>query len=357
MRVLTVNTGSSSVKLRVLDADDRVVTTRDSTPDDLADDVADLVGNVDAVGHRIVHGGPDHVAPEPVTDALLGDLRALTPLAPLHQPIALDAVIAVRRVAPELPAVTCFDTAFHADLPAAARTFAMPREWRERHDLRRYGFHGLSYAWSTRRAAELLGAQDRRLVIAHLGSGASLAAVRAGRPVDTTMGLTPLDGLVMATRSGSVDPGLLLHLLRKGASVDDLDELLERQSGVLGLSGVSADLRSVIAARDGGDERARLAVDVFVHRLVTGIGAMVGALGDLDAIVFTGGIGEHSAEVRARAAGAFAWAGAVIDERANATASGDVDISGTDASVRVLVVTAREDLVIARAARTLIGST
>jgi acetate kinase len=192
-------------------------------------------------------------------------------------------------------------------------------------------------------------------VSCHLGGGSSLAAVDRGRSVDTTMGLTPLDGLVMATRSGSVDPGLLLHLLRHRTSVDELDDLLERRSGISGLSGVSADLREVLAARDGGDERAGLAVDVFVHRLVTGIGAMIGALGGLDALVFTGGIGEHSVEIRARAVAPFAWLGADVDDDANAAATGDADVSAPEARVRVLVVTAREDLVIARAARALIG--
>ena len=242
-------------------------------------------------------------------------------------------------------------------MPDAARAYGGPHQWLD-DGLRRYGFHGLSHEHATTRSAALLGRApgDVRLVSCHLGGGSSIAAVDRGRSVDTTMGFTPLDGLVMATRAGAVDPGLLLHLLRHGTSVDELDDVLERRSGVFGLSGVSADLRLVIAARDGGDERARLAVDVFVHRLVTGIGAMIGALGGLDAIVFTGGIGEHSAEVRARAVAAFAWMGAVVDETANAAVTGDADISGPDARVRVLVVTAREDLVIAHATRTLTAS-
>ena len=359
MRVLTVNTGSSSVKLRVLDADDRVVTTRDSTPDDLADDVADLVGDVDAVGHRIVHGGPDHVAPERVTDALLTDLRGLTPLAPLHQPIALDAVIAVRRVAPDLPAVTCFDTAFHADLPAAARTFALPREWRERHDLRRYGFHGLSYAWSTRRAAELLGAPDRRLVIAHLGSGASLAAVRAGRPVDTTMGLTPLDGLVMATRSGAVDPGLVLWLVEHGGmSAHDVAEGIDHGGGLLGLAGTK-DMREVLARSAAGDDDAVLAVEVYLHRLAASVAAMTAALGGLDALVVTGGVGEASADVRRLLVERLGFLGLELDPGANdgfdPSAGIDADLSADGAAARVLVVPAREDAEIARGTRSALG--
>jgi acetate kinase len=358
MRVLTVNTGSSSVKLRVLDADDRVVTARDSTPDDLADDVGDLVGYVDAVGHRVVHGGPDHVAPEPVTDALLADLRAFTPLAPLHQPIALDAVIAVRRVAPDLPAVTCFDTAFHADLPAAAQTFALPREWRERHDLRRYGFHGLSYAWSTR-AADLLGAQDRRLVIAHLGSGASLAAVRAGSPVDTTMGLTPLDGLVMATRSGAVDPGLVLWLVEHGGmSAHEVAEGIDRGGGLLGLAGTK-DMKQVLARSAAGDDDAVLALDVYLHRLAASVAAMTAALGGLDALVVTGGVGEASAAVRRLLVERLGFLGLELDPGANdgfdPGAGIDVDVSADGAAARVLVVPAREDVEIARGTRSALG--
>ena len=355
MRVLTVNTGSSSVKLRVLDSEDRVVTSRDSTPADLADDVGDLVRDVAAVGHRIVHGGPDHVAPVRVTDDLLTDLRALTPLAPLHQPIALDAVVAVRRVAPDLPAVTCFDTAFHADLPAAARTFALPREWRERHDLRRYGFHGLSYAWSTRRAAELLGAQGRRLVIAHLGSGASLAAVRAGRPVDTTMGLTPLDGLVMATRSGAVDPGLVLWLVEHGGlSAHEVAEGIDRRGGLLALAGTK-DMREVLARSAAGDDDAVLAVGVYLHRLAASVSAMTAALGGLDALVVTGGVGEASADVRRLLVERLGFLGLALDPAANDSfdpgAGLDADLSVAGAAVRVLVVPAREDVEIARGTR------
>jgi acetate kinase len=360
--VLVVNAGSTSTKLSIV-GDDGAVTWSDTA--DAGDDAMErafedagaALDGVTAVGHRIVHGGARFVEPVIIDADVVEEIAALTELAPLHNAPGLVGISVARDKWPDLPQIACFDTAFHATMPDAARAYGGPHRWLD-DGLRRYGFHGLSHEHATMRSAELLGRPlaELRLVSCHLGGGSSLAAVDGGRSVDTTMGFTPLDGLVMATRSGSVDPGLLLHLLRKGASADDLDDLLERQSGVLGLSGVSADLRAVIAARDGGDERARLAVDVFVHRLATGIGAMAGALGDLDAIVFTGGIGEHSAEVRARAVEAFAWVGALVDERANATASGDADISGTDARVAVLVVTAREDLVIARAARTVTGS-
>lgn len=351
MRVLTVNTGSSSVKLRVLDRDDEVVATRDSTPESLADDVGDLLEGIDAVGHRVVHGGPHHVAPEVLTDALVADLRQLTHLAPLHQPVALDAIEALRRVAPGVPSVGCFDTAFHADLPVAARTYALPSAWRERHDLRRYGFHGLSYAWSTRRAAELLGRSDPRLVIAHLGSGASLAAVRDGRSVDTTMGATPLDGLVMATRSGAVDPGLLLWLVEHGGlTAHEVAEGIDREGGLLALAG-SKDMREVLERAAAADPDAQLALAVYLHRLAASVAAMTAALGGLDALVLTGGVGEASAEVRRLLVERLDYLGLALDPVANARVDGDGDVSGPDAPARVLVVHAREDVEIARGTR------
>jgi acetate kinase len=351
MRVLTVNTGSSSVKLRVIDHHDQVGATRESTPADLESDVADLLPHVDAVGHRIVHGGPDHVAPERVTDALVADLRGLTYLAPLHQPVALDAVEAVHRAAPDVPAVTCFDTAFHADLPPEARTYALPREWRERHGLRRYGFHGLSYAWASRRAAELLGADDLRLVVAHLGSGASLAAVRGMRSVDTTMGFTPLDGLVMATRAGSVDPGLLLWLVEhRGMSAHDVSEGIDLRSGLLGLAGTK-DMREVLQRSAAGDAEAGLALDVYLHRLAASVAAMTAALGGFDALVVTGGVGEASSEIRRLLAERLGYLGVAIDHSRNEHADGDAEITAPDAAVRVVVVHAREDVEIARGTR------
>jgi acetate kinase len=351
MRVLTVNTGSSSVKLRVLDGDDEVVEARDSTPESLAEDLGGLLDCVDAVGHRVVHGGPHHVAPARVTDQLLADLRGLIDLAPLHQPISVEAIETVRRTAPGIPAVVCFDTAFHAELPAAARTFALPAEWRERYGLRRYGFHGLSYAWATRRAAEILGRDDLRLVVAHLGSGASLAAVRAGRSVDTTMGFTPLDGLVMATRSGAVDPGLLLWLVEHGGvSAHDVAEGIDRRSGLLALAGTK-DMREVLERCAGGDEAARLALDVYLHRLAASVAAMTAALGGLDALVVTGGVGEASAEVRRLLVERLGFLGLALDSASNESVRGDVDVSGRHATARVVVVHAREDVEIARGTR------
>lgn len=354
MRVLTVNTGSSSVKLRVLDADDAVLVTRDSTPEHLGSDVGDLLEHADAVGHRVVHGGPDRVAPERVTDDLVADLRGLVDLAPLHQPVALDAIEAVRRAAPDVPAVACFDTAFHADLPAATRTYALPRDWRERHGLRRYGFHGLSYAYATRRAAELLGRPDLRLVVAHLGSGASLAAVRGGRSMDTTMGFTPLEGLVMATRAGTVDPGLLLWLIDHGGlSASEVLDGVDRGGGLLGLAGTK-DMREVLERNAGGDADASLALEVYLHRLAASVAAMTASLGGLDVLVVTGGVGEASAEVRRLLVDRLGYLGLALDPR-NEHVEGDAVVSPPDAAVKVLVVQAREDVEIARGTRALLG--
>jgi acetate kinase len=286
-----------------------------------------------------VHGGERFREPVVIDDEVEAALRELTALAPLHQPKSLAALEAVEGALPDVPAVACFDTAFHAGLPEAASTYALPAEWRERWRIRRYGFHGLSHAWAARRAG------DGRVVTCHLGAGASLAAVRDGRCVDTTMGFTPLEGLVMATRSGSVDPGLLLWLLEEtGMAERELAYALEHESGLLALAGTD-DMREVVA-------RGGLALDVYLHRLRAGIAAMAAALGGIDALVFTGGVGERSPEVRAGAADGLGFLGAEIDAERNA--GGDADI-GTGA-VRVLVVEAREDLEIARGVRRVLAA-
>jgi acetate kinase len=335
LKVLVVNAGSSSLKLRLLGPDDDLLGSQDLGADaaGLDDALADL-GRPDAVGHRIVHGGERFREPVVIDDDVEAALRELTALAPLHQPKSLAALAAVGGALPDVPAVACFDTAFHAGLPEAAATYALPAEWRERWRIRRYGFHGLSHAWASRRAG------GGRVVTCHLGAGASLAAVRDGRCVDTTMGFTPLEGLVMATRSGSVDPGLLLWLLEEtGMAERELANALEHESGVLALAGTD-DMREVVA--QGG-----LALDVYLHRLRAHIAAMAAALGGLDALVFTGGVGERSAEVRAGAADGLAFLGVEVDPARNARAVEDIG-SG---AVRVLVVEAREDLEIARGVR------
>ncbi len=361
MRILVVNAGSSSLKLRLLDPDDRLVGSRDLGPLRGPSDEAALaaaiesLGRVDAVGHRVVHGGRLFTAPVRLDPAVEARLRTLVDLAPLHLPASLAAVAAVRAVLPDVPAVACFDTAFHATLPPAAATYALPVEWRKRWDLRRYGFHGLSHAYAARRAAELVGRplEALRIVTCHLGAGSSLAAVAGGRSVDTTMGFTPLEGLVMATRSGSVDPGLVLWLLEHvGMPPAEMAMALDHRSGLLGLAG-TADMRDVLARADAGRDEARLALEITVHRLRAGIAAMTAALGGLDVLVFTGGVGERAPRIRALAAAGLGFLGVALDSERNAAAvpPPDREVGADGAPVRVVVVEAREDLEIARQVR------
>jgi acetate kinase len=364
-RILVVNAGSSSLKLRVLDPEDALVGAADlPAPRGVSDrpEVADAIrglGDVAAVGHRIVHGGTTYSRPVRIDRQVSMRLEALTDLAPLHQPKSLAALEAVTDVLPDTPAVACFDTAFHASLPPAASTYALPPEWRKRWDLRRYGFHGLSHAYATRRVAELLdrpSAEGLRLVTCHLGAGASLAAVRDGRSVDTTMGFTPLEGLVMATRSGTVDPGLVLWLAEHAKMPPaEVAATLERRSGLLGLAGTS-DMRAILASAEAGQPDARLALDVYVHRLRAAIAAMTASLGGLDAMVFTGGVGEHAPVVRALTADGLGFLGVELDASRNADGPEDRELSPDGARVRVFVLTAREDLEIAHEVREVLGA-
>jgi acetate kinase len=355
MRVLVVNAGSSSLKLSVLD-DERVEESTTVERWDGAGDLeplrdfVDTAGDVEAVGHRVVHGGPRHRSSVRVDDDVVDYLDSIGDLAPLHNPRAVAARRALAKVLPDAPAVAAFDTSFHATMPDAAATYALPREWNQRFGLRRYGFHGLSHASAVRRAADLVGrpASSLRMVTCHLGAGASLCAVRGGRSVDTTMGFTPLAGLVMQTRAGSVDPGLMLWLLEHGeVEVETLHAVLEHQSGLKGLSGTSGDLRDVLEARSGGEVEAALAFDVYVHRLVREIGAMAAAAGGLDVLVFTGGMGEHSPELRAAAAERLRFLGVELDRSAN-RATADADLTADGAIARTVVVTAAEDVEVAR---------
>jgi acetate kinase len=373
VRVLVVNAGSSSLKLTLLDHDDSTLATQELDaprarvdPEELSAALSSGLGEADAVGHRIVHGG-ERFREAVVVDVdadVEAQLRELVDLAPLHQPKSLAVLDAVSEALPQLPAVACFDTAFHATLPAAAATYALPAAWRERWGLRRYGFHGLSHGWVARRAPELLerDAQGLRIVSCHLGAGASLCAIADGASRDTTMGFTPLEGLVMATRSGSVDPGLLLWLMEhEEISPQEMNGALEHQSGLLALAG-SADMREIVERAGAvdtsgeGDEtevsrRARLALDVYLHRLRAGIAAMAAALGGIDALVFTGGVGERSAAVRQQAAAGLAFLGVQLDGARNAAAESDAVISAHGSGVSTLVITAREDLEIARQVR------
>ena len=363
-QILTVNAGSSSLKLKVLDAADEVVACRESGPpgdEELRAELEEILaeGPVEAAGHRVVHGGPDLTGPTVVDPVIEAELDRLADLAPLHNPPAVAAMRALDALRPGLPAVACFDTGFHATMPAAASTYAIPAAWAERWPLRRYGFHGLSHAYASRRGAELLGhpAVELRLVTAHLGAGASLAAVEGGRSVDTTMGFTPLEGLAMATRSGSVDPGLLLWVQRQGGiGAKEAERALDREAGLLALSGRSGDLREIVAGLDQGDRRCRLAFDVYIHRLAAGLAAMAAAMGGVDALVFTGGVGENSPRVRAAAAAATAFLGIGLDPVANTGAEGDAVISPAGATAATLLVRAREDLEIAAQTRAVLAA-
>ena len=363
MRVLVVNAGSSSLKLRVLDPGGSIVTSFDLPVVRGQGDVAAMaktvrgVGEIDAVGHRIVHGGRVFRGPVLIDPTVEARLRALTDLAPLHQPKSLAALDAVSEVLSDVPAVACFDTAFHAEMPAASATYAIPAEWRERWGVRRYGFHGLSHAYAGRRAAEMLGRPQEglRVVTCHLGAGASLCAVLDGRSVDTTMGFTPLEGLVMATRSGNVDPGLVLWLLQHTElRHEELADALEYRSGLQALAGTS-DMRHVLEAAVEGNADARLALEVYIHRLRAGVASMAAAMGGMDVLVFTGGVGERAPAVRELAAEGLGFLGIGVDSDANEASGSDRDISAAEARVRSLVVEAREDLEIAREVRSVLG--
>jgi acetate kinase len=364
VRVLAVNAGSSSLKLSLLDEHDRLVLSSSLPASSGRLDEAALraelkrAGRVDAVGHRIVHGGGEFVEPVLIDERVRRALEALIDLAPLHQPKSLQALDLVSRVLPDLPAVGCFDTAFHARMPAAASTYALPAEWRERWDLRRFGFHGLSHAYASRRAADLIGERldALRIVTCHLGAGASLAAVERAISVETTMGFTPLEGLVMATRSGSVDPGLILWLEEHaGFAPAELANALEHRSGLLGLAG-SPDMQEILVAEESGDADAGLAVAVYLHRLRAGIAAMAAAMDGLDVLVFTGGVGENAPAIRARAAAGLRFLGVELDAARNDAAELDAEIGAAGARVRVLAVRAREDLQIAHDVRALVAA-
>ncbi len=347
MRLLVVNAGSSSLKLAALSGDDRVLAERSvewPAGEAFPHDALDGLPHADAIAHRVVHGGDSLRKATWIGGDIRARLLELTDLAPLHQPRAVAAIDALAERLPDTPAAACFDTAFHATLPAGAATYALPAGWPRR----RYGFHGLSHAYASRRAAELTARDPEtfRVVTCHLGAGASLAAVSGGRSVDTTMGFTPLDGLVMASRPGSVDPGLLLWLLEhRGMTAAELADALEHRAGLTGLGG-TGDMRELLPRADAGDQDAQLALDVYVHRLRAGIAAMAAAMGGLDALVFTGGVGEHAPAIRARAVADLGFLDLTVDPERNAAANGDGPIGdGT------LVVTAREDLEMARQVR------
>lgn len=357
--VLTVNAGSSSVKLRLIGNDNSVLRSADVAFDPTAGSVTKIVdslrsfGTADIVAHRVVHGGVDFRHATLIDADVVGALRRLTPLAPLHQHSALQLIAAVGAERPATPSVGCFDTSFHSTMPAAAATYAVPASWRTRFGARRYGFHGLSHDQASRRACEIAGRQldATRVVVCHLGAGASVCAVLNGGSVDTSMGFTPLDGLVMATRSGAVDPGLVLWLIEHaGLTPNAVRHALEHESGLLALAG-TADMRLITEGVSAGDAGCVAALDVYVHRLRSEIGSMAAAMNGIDVLAFTGGVGEHSPEVRRRTCLGLAHLGVTVDDAANDRSTGDSTISADDGGAACVVVTAREDLSMARAAR------
>jgi acetate kinase len=363
MRVLVVNTGSSSVKLRLLDGTELAGSTDLGAPSTLdPGEVGEAIGKlaggsgVDCAGHRVVHGGPSFTSAVVVDDRVRAELESVVDLAPLHLPASLAGLDAVRAALPSAPSVACFDTGFHATIPAEAATYALPAQWREL-GIRRYGFHGLSHAYAARRAADILErpVDGLRQVNCHLGAGASLCAVHSGQSVDTTMGFTPLEGLVMATRSGSVDPGLVLWLQRqRGLSADDVFDGLESRSGLLGLAG-TADMREVLSRTDTGDDIAKLAFDVYVYRIRAGIAVMSAAMSGVDAVSFTGGVGEASAAVREGAVAGLEYLGIAVNPGQNEAARGDANVSAPGSPGGIAVVTAREDLEIAAQVQQLVS--
>jgi acetate kinase len=358
--ILVLNAGSSSLKYALLDpaapgSDRRGIVERVTDhADALAqalDDLRPKPEAVRAVGHRVVHGGARFTRPTRIDDDVLAVLRELVPLAPLHNPPAIAAIEAARRLIPAAPHVAVFDTAFHADLPAAAATYAMDAQTAREHGIRRYGFHGISHAYVAAATADLLGAplSELNIIVLHLGNGASATAVRGGQSVETSMGFTPLEGLVMGTRSGDIDPAVIPFLQRvAGMSAENVADLLTHRSGLLGLAG-AADVRSVLAARDAGDADAALAIEIYCHRIRKYVGAYHAVLGRLDAIAFTAGVGEHAAPIRELSlAGLQPWGIGVDPVRNNAPGDSARVISAPDARVAVCVVPTDEQAAIAK---------
>jgi acetate kinase len=359
MRTLVVNAGSTNVKLSVLDGEEErfAATIEGHAP---AKAVASGVEQVravgllpvEAVGHRVVHGGAVFTAGVRITDEVIAKLTALNDLAPLHNPPALEALAEARKRFPDVPHVAAFDTAFHSFMSEAAKTYPVPWKWTKEWGIRKYGFHGLSHAYCSRRAAELMGRVGDpafKVIVAHLGGGSSLSAVLGGFCFDTTMGFTPLDGLMMGSRCGSIDPGIIPHVMRHhGLTADQVEHALNKESGLLGVSGVSADIREVRKAFDAGSPRAALALEMFVSRIRSAVGAMAVAVNGMDALVFTGGIGEHDAKTREHVCLGLGFLRAIIDQKANATCVRDTDISADNAKVRILVIHTREDVSIVR---------
>jgi acetate kinase len=382
MKILVLNAGSSTLKFSLVESDGerllasgladwsadpaRLTIRKPDQPDvdkslsvrhhadavhPVLAELSEYASGIGAVGHRVVHGGERYTSSVLVTPQVRSAIAELAELAPLHNPANLEGIDAAAAALPDVPQVAVFDTAFHASMPPATYVYPIPYSWYSDWGLRRYGFHGLSHAYCSRRACDTLKRRPAgmRLIVCHLGNGCSISAVRDGKCVDTSMGYTPLEGVMMGTRSGSIDPGLLLHVLRRrGVTPEQLDHALNHESGLLGVSGVSSDMRDLLTAVREGHARARLAVDIFCHRVRQTIGAMAVTLGGVDALVFTGGIGEHAAEVRAQICKGLECLGLELDAPANGECKPDSDVSTSFSKGRILVVETREDLVIVR---------
>jgi acetate kinase len=307
------------------------------------------VSEIDAVGHRVVHGGPHFEEPVIITSEVRSAINTVSTLAPLHIRAEVEGMEIVESILKPIPQIAVFDTGFHRQMPVEAETYPGPYQWFES-GIRRYGFHGINHQYCAGRAAQLLNKDPKslKLVTCHLGNGCSVAAIDGSRSLDTTMGFTPLDGLMMGTRSGSVDPGILIYLMRQQRlDGQQIDKMLNQESGLLGISGLSSDMREILQARGQGHKRAKLAFDIFVHRLRTAIGGMAAVLGGIDSLVFTAGVGENSPDVRAAACGMFGFLGIELDNERNAHPSLDADISSANSRVRILVIRAEEDWAIA----------
>jgi acetate kinase len=366
MKILVINGGSSSFKCRLDDLPDGPLPTappkpvwekrvdwdqRSAVAAVLEPVLKALPSSIDIVGHRIVHGGPHYRETTQLTSEVRAAIAKEIEFAPAHNRFELEAVQAVDEfLGRGVLQIAVFDTGFHSTLAPDAYVYPGPYAWLQQ-GIRRYGFHGINHQYASRRAAELLNtnSDSLRLVVCHLGNGASLAAVRGGKSVDTTMGFTPLEGLMMGTRSGSIDPGILVYLIRhRGATAADLDKILNQKSGLLGVSGISGDMREIEAAIDQGNSQAQLAFDVYIHRLIRELGAMLAVLGGADAIIFTGGVGENSVRLRGRVCAHLGFLGLKLDAARNNQVSADQEISASDSSLRVLVIRAQEEWEIAR---------
>jgi acetate kinase len=346
--ILVVNAGSTSLKLHAVDEDGHSVPvdSLDVAPTDLT-----------AVAHRVVHGGACFLDPVVIDSVVREQIGELVSVAPLHNAPALHAIEKARTALPDVPHIAVFDTSFHRTIPDAAAVYAVPRLWRERWGIRRYGFQGLSVEWCAERVPEVLGRPVDRLVVCHLGGGSSITAVRSGKSVDTTMGFTPLEGVPMTTRSGSVDPGALLYVLREGhLDVDSLDHALNFDSGIQALGGGSGGMVEIERRAIAGDADATLAIEVMLHHLAAAVAAMAASAGGLDAVAFTAGIGEGSALVRERLCARLGFLDVELDAARNQHAEPDCDVATNGSRVRVLVIRAREELVAARAARSLLAA-